>query len=356
MEKISEDKVVIRDADKSDNEGLLSLAASSGMRGKFSFRVERKPDFFRLLQRKGNYLVKVAVMEGRIVGSVSVVEMDIFIGCKSSKAYYACDFRVHPDYRGSGLGVRLVQEIYHQSVSQGAELFFGVMLLGNREAASYLSGKLRAVPPIVAGSVFRVFQIIPSATEIKSSKYRIETVDDFRNELFSEEMKQYSFAHDYPNDIYKDTRIWCAAENGVVVAAIALAASEEFKQEVLVDVPGYLKSLMKLAEQVKWINSRMNLPRLNGNIRVLYIRSFYGRDEHQEALRILIAHARNQAYKQQYHFLTVGIDERSKYLRFFSSFPKFTLKSRLYFCNSGIAPDVFDALRQGVSFVDYSLV
>ncbi len=98
-------------------------------------------------------------------------------------------------------------------------------------------------------------------------------------------------------------------------------SEDQQAKEVLVDVPGYLKPLMKLAEQVKWINSRMNLPRLNGNIRVLYIRSFYGRDEHQEALRILIAHARNQAYKQQYHFLTVGIDERSKYLRFFSSFP-----------------------------------
>lgn len=356
MEKISEDKVVIRDADKSDNEGLLSLAASSGMRGKFSFRVERKPDFFRLLQRKGNYLVKVAVMEGRIVGSVSVVEMDIFIGCKSSKAYYACDFRVHPDYRGSGLGVRLVQEIYHQSVSQGAELFFGVMLLGNREAASYLSGKLRAVPPIVAGSVFRVFQIIPSATEIKSSKYRIEAVDDFRYELFSEEMKQYSFAPDYPNDIYMDTRIWCAVENGVVVAAIALTDLEDVKQEVLVNVPLYLRPILKLTKQAKWKNSRMNVPYLNENIRILYIRSFYCLDRQEEALRILISHARNLAYRQQYHFLTVGIDERSKYLRFLSSFPTFTLKSRLYFCNSGIAPDVFDALRQGVSYVDYSLV
>ncbi|MBP1664388.1 MAG: Acetyltransferase domain [Bacteroidetes bacterium] len=356
MKTIAEEAVMIRDADQSDNEGLLSLAASSGMRGKFSFRVERKPDFFRLLQRKGNYLVKVAVAEGRIVGSVSVVETNVFIGGKSCKAYYACDFRVHPDYRGSGLGVRLVEEVYRQSVSQGADLFFGVMLLGNREVASYLSGKLRTVPPIVAGSVFRVFQIIPSATEIKNSKYRIEAVDDFRYELFSEEMKLYGFAPNYPNDIYKDTRIWCVTENGVVVAAIAIAASEELKQEVLVDVPGYIKPLMKLAEQVKWTNSRMNLPRLNGNIRVLYIRSFYIRDEHQEALRILIAHARKQAYKQQCHFLTVGIDERSKYLRFFSSFPKFTLKSGLYFCNNGMSPDVFDALRQGVSFMDYSLV
>lgn len=355
MKRNPEDTVLIRDATEVDNEGLLKLISFSTMPGRISIQVDRKPDFFRLLKRKGKYFVKAAEAEGRIVGSISVVEVDAFIDSKPVKAHYAGDFRVHPDYRSTGLAVRLVEEAYQQSVSQGAALFFGVLVMGNKAAASYLSGKL-SVPPISEGSIFHVFQIIPCSKPIKYRKYNIDTIADFDFGMFRQAIKQYRFAPNYRDEIYQNTKIICARENGVVVAALSLADSEDVKQEVLMDVQGYQKPMIKLAGWINRINSRISLPQPGEHIRILYIRSFYCREGAEDALRALVSQARVIACQNKYHFLTVGIDERSNYYRQFSSFPKFTLKSRLYFCNYSIDPEVLEKLRRGVSFMDYSLV
>ena len=78
----------IRNATPSDNEGLLWLTSMTPMKGKISIRVDRNPNFFRLLDRRGSSQVLVAEEEGKIVGCISVASAPVHIDGKLESVYY----------------------------------------------------------------------------------------------------------------------------------------------------------------------------------------------------------------------------------------------------------------------------
>ena len=55
-----------------DNRQLIELTSSSGMTGEISLRIDRKPDFFGLLNMRGESKVFVAVDHETIIGSICV--------------------------------------------------------------------------------------------------------------------------------------------------------------------------------------------------------------------------------------------------------------------------------------------
>ena len=57
-------------ANKSDNIKLLELTSSVSMDGDISLRIDRNPDFFKILELRGESLVVIAEENQKIIGAV----------------------------------------------------------------------------------------------------------------------------------------------------------------------------------------------------------------------------------------------------------------------------------------------
>src|SRR5256885_14029384 len=100
-----------RFATQGDNQQLLELAAATGMIGKTSLRIDRKPDFFKLLNMRGESKVFVALNDNTIVGSLSVSLQHSYIGGQVLPVQYIGDFKVAEAFRGCGIGIQLCKEL-----------------------------------------------------------------------------------------------------------------------------------------------------------------------------------------------------------------------------------------------------
>jgi hypothetical protein len=68
--------IKIREALPSDNEGLLQLTSVTPMKGQISIRIDRNPDFFRLLSMRGQSKTLIAEQSGTLAGCFSVSNIE----------------------------------------------------------------------------------------------------------------------------------------------------------------------------------------------------------------------------------------------------------------------------------------
>ena len=95
--------LAVRSATPADNAALVALAEACTMDGDISLRVERAPDFFALNALEGEaWRVGVAVAGETVVGCVSASRRHVWVNGAHATVGYASDFKVHPDYRGTG--------------------------------------------------------------------------------------------------------------------------------------------------------------------------------------------------------------------------------------------------------------
>ena len=111
----------IREATASDNEGLLNLTAATSMEARISIRIDRQPDFFSLIRQRGKYKVFVAEEGNRIIGSFSAVMERMIINSIPEPCCYICDLKVHPEYRGGSVALRLLKTMRDFLIDSGAD-------------------------------------------------------------------------------------------------------------------------------------------------------------------------------------------------------------------------------------------
>ncbi len=99
--------MLIRAANPEDNNKLVELASPTPMRGTISICIQRKPDFFSLLNKKGKPHVIVAEEDDMIVGCVSIVQEEMVLLNQPTSFHYLCDLKVHPEYRSKKIGTKL---------------------------------------------------------------------------------------------------------------------------------------------------------------------------------------------------------------------------------------------------------
>jgi ribosomal protein S18 acetylase RimI-like enzyme len=92
----------IRDAEPSDNEGLVALARECSMSGDVELRVDRAPDFFALNRLEGDkWRLAVAERAGEIVGCICFSERESYLDGVAQRTGYVGDLKVHPGHRDS---------------------------------------------------------------------------------------------------------------------------------------------------------------------------------------------------------------------------------------------------------------
>lgn len=132
--------MIIRNATFHDNEQLIELTSLTPMAGVISLRIDRKPDFFSLLKKRGEYKVIVAEKSHRIIGSISCTIQPTIICNKEYPVYYLGDLKVHPDFTGTHLAYRIVKAMLEELQQMGADILFCTAADGNKAVQPIFEG------------------------------------------------------------------------------------------------------------------------------------------------------------------------------------------------------------------------
>ncbi len=326
------------------------------MNGKFSLLIDRNPDYFRLLEKRGNYNVYVAEKNNEIIASCSITEMKTFVAKNPVISHYVSDFRVHPDYLISTLAARFGKFVYEQLQMLDAKLMFAAIVLGNKTVMPFLSGRW-LFPKVFGESLLNVYQLIPVwYSSKKNKKYSIEFSSNCNLEMFRKEfLEKFSFYTEiYTNDADKTT-VLTAKHDDKTVAAIALTNTESYKQEILKRAPRYLELLSKIVNFFNKLFTFIRLPLINKPVRILYFRFISYSDGHEDALNLLISEARKYAYQHKFHFLSIGLHDKSDYNKFFERIPKFTFSTKFFFSSTDKTKNFKRIIEDGCIFWDFTI-
>ena len=152
--------MVIRAANTDDNNKLVQLASLTPMRGTISICIQRKPDFFSLLNKKGEPHVIVAEEDNMIVGCVSIVQEEMVLLNQPTSFHYLCDLKVHPGYRSKKIGTKLSKAMHAYLLETGSDLLFSTVADGNQHVMPLFNGKA-GIKEVKTVGKFYILQLIP---------------------------------------------------------------------------------------------------------------------------------------------------------------------------------------------------
>ena len=349
--------IKIREATESDNPGLINLTSLTPMKGEISIRIDRHPDFFRLLRLRGTCIVYVMEKDQEIIGSFSAAEVKCFINGKESIVHYIGDLKIHPTIQKTVYTVRLIYVLYDHLLKKGADIVFCTVANGNDEVLPFFNG--RAGLPIFKNiGIFTVFQMIPFPQAGINDHYHIEqtTVDNDLLSLYNEYSKNYQFGHLLDKCSLDSAINYSIKLDGDYKAAISLVDVGDAKQNVIIKLPTPIRIIVNFINSISRIVPFFHLPRPNEPIKILYVKAFAWKDDYKDAFKILIKKAMETAYRRNYSFLSIGLHEKDSLQKSFSRKMKFTFKSIGLITslkgNTGTIEDIIN----GIPFEDYSLV
>lgn len=349
--------ILIREAIDSDNEEILNLTSITPMKAEISIRIDRSPDFFRLLDIRGDSFVLVAEMMNKIIGTFSASTVDVYINGKPEKVCYLGDFKIDPHYHRSTTAARLAKAMLHKLVSKNADLLFFTAAYGNDSVIPFSKGRAN-LPTFTEVGIFKVFEIIPTLFKSRNTKYIIEEKPFIVSSLnfFDNFIKKYQLGPVYSESSFENSTLITATLKDKTVSAIAITDIGKAKQNVIIKLPFYLDILIKVFRIINSLLPLVSLPELNEPVRMIYIKSFAYEPGYQDALHLLLKRARKIAFDKKYSFLVIGIHEKDPDIRLFSAYPKFTFKSLGFVTSLKNRQNILNYILSGIPFEDYSLV
>ena len=348
---------IIREATRSDNEGLLSLTAMTPMGGDISIRIDRSPDFFRLLDRRGSSHVLVAEEGGKIVGTVSVTRVPVYVEEKRESVHYLGDLKVHPDHRKAGLAAGLLKAMHRDLLADGADLVLATAAYGNEMVLPFFDGRT-GLPRAVPIGVFKVYQLLPSRRRRHAGPYAVREEPEHPDmlRLYNDHFRRYQFGPVFEPGALGNARNWVARAHGEIQASLSLVDLGDARQNVIVRLPFFLGRLVSILRAIHPIVPVPDLPAMNTPIRTLYIKAMACREGHGDVLGHLIQEARVAAFKGHSHFLAVGLHETDPVSLRLAKFFKFTFKSMGFVVSLKRGNDELVRLTRRVPYEDYSLI
>ena len=340
-----------------DNQQLLELTAASGMQGEISLRIERKPNFFDLLQLRGKSKVFVALDQEVIIGSLCVSVQEVYVGGTIYPLHYIGDFKVAEYYRNRGVGLQLCNELANYAVPAGADLAFLNVSKGNSKPFSFFKDR-PSIPNFENIGLFIVTQFPGKKNTIAHPVYIIEAATPggellrFYNLYYS----QYQLAPVITFEKLSQTSNFIIRDNKGIIAAISLLDTMHCKQNVVTRLSFKMKCLLNVLSVIGRNFGLSPLPILHQPVKMLYIRFLAIKNQDIELTRLLVNFARNIAYQKSYSFASIGLHEKDPLNTCFRGFLKLTFKSVGMLVSIKNNKELIDTARKGIPFEDYSLV
>jgi GNAT superfamily N-acetyltransferase len=361
-------RIQIRQATAADNDALIELTRATPMPGAISLRIDRDPDFFALLRMRGEALVYVAICDGRLIGSISgTIHMAYVYGIAERVAYVG-DLKVHPEFTGRRLSVRLISALQIQLKSRGVDLTYNLVAKGNYRVSQFCATKHVSRAVALMGE-FIVDEIIPSPFRRRSTKYRIA---EAKREDLPEIVKlidcvrsKRMFGRLVTADDLRQTfdaaaktgcaKILVAREAGIIKATLTVENIEKVKRNVLISVPPLLRVSLPLLRFAAIALPNVNVPKVGGPIEMLCARYLACADGCEDALPPLLAEARVETFRRGSSFLSLGLHESDPYRAAVARLPRFSFRS-MAVSNSIFTSDRVRDLALAVPYEDFALV
>ena len=344
----------IRKAVPRDSQGLIELTALAPMHGRISLRVDRKPDFFALLNQRGENIVVVAEdQHERITGSFSATRQYFMIGNTLRAFYYLGDLKVNPRYKKSTVAFRMIKAMQEEVRKSGIDLFVCNTSEENTHVFSFFQGRA-GLPCFRETSVFNVYQLFPKncpEPEQVSNTCTSEQLTGFYSIFF----RRYHF---HPVISHIDQCInMCWTENGKIVAAVSLYDPGNLKQNVIVDYPLSIGVTLTLLRAFKGITGISFIPAKGDQLKILYAKYFGLAPGYEKMFAQLMNSARAFALKNHYHFLAIAIDQKDTLLnRIIKPLSRFNFRSHLFIASLGNHDGLLEKISGSIAYEDYSLV
>lgn len=361
--------IIIRRAVKEDNEALVALARKTPMGGNISVRIDREPDFFRMIRARGGGTVLVACDGPVIVGTISSSIRPFVLSGQCTRVAFVADFRVHPDLKGRGIAYRLCRAMGDHLRKDGPEWVTAMIADGNERAMAFLQGRMK-LPKFRSLGKFTSYQLFPSARRVDQGPYQVrmankneyEEINHVRQD-FNKKYMFYSAAEFRPKNDEKEmgesqTRVQnsVAIRNGQIVATLGLHDANDLKQIVIIRLPWPLRIVTTI---LRWTSGYLPIPkfpRMYQPVRILYLRHLAYRTGHEQAAKILIKSARKAAYEKNCLFAMIGFHERDAAKNLLNGIPKLKFVSQGFMTSTKNEGRIPSSLDNATLLEDFSLV
>jgi predicted N-acetyltransferase YhbS len=362
------ERIHVREANESDNQGLLALTRATPMAGTISIRIDREPDFFALLRLRGEAKVFVAVRGNDVIGCISAALRSTYVMGAPETIAYIGDMKIAPQFSGGRTALRLIQSLEAYLRSMGVDLCFGVAAEGNRRALPLFEGRL-GTPQWAPLGRFLVDEMLTSPFKGSAGKYSIGTADVsdeaaivallnrfYRERQFAPQISEEDVASMLVHQKERaSTKLFVARAGDKTVGVMGLYDAAAAKQNVLLNAPAMMRAALALFRMGVAPFANVKIPRIGDTVHLLYVRTMACDDDHWEAFTPLLRQARTEAFQQRFALLALGLHERDPLRSLLRTLPRFTFSS-LAFVTSLNAPKRLAALSSGIPFEDFALV
>ncbi len=340
-----------------DNEQLIGLTAATGMAGNIGLRIDRKPDFFKLLELRGDTRVFVALDDDTIIGCLCVSLQQVYVGGKIYPLQYIGDLKVLEAYRNKGIGLQLCNEMADHVIAFGSDLAFLNVSKGNNKPVSFFRNRPK-VPDFDNIGLFNIYQFFGKKRETVHPGFTIESnrVSDELLEFLDRHYSKYELGTVINEEKLKGMEHFTIRSSRKIIAAMCLMDTMHLKQNVVTNLSWKMKWLLRLLNVYNGIAGNSRMPLLNEPVRMIYIRWLAVDDQDPALVRLLINHARNIAYERNYSFASIGLHEKDPLGKCFRGMFKLTFHSVGMLLSIKNSRELIEKVKQGVPFEDYSLV
>jgi hypothetical protein len=324
------------------------------MDGRIGLRTERNPDFFSLLNERGENTTFVAEKDNEIIGCYSVSKSKVLINTKQVDIHYVSDLKIDNRHRGGLAAYRLVHKMKEYLIECDADLVMCVVAKGNDKMNPFLLTGRTGIPGSQSMGYFNIFQLLPSKKLQKMNAYQVEEskMTEEHIKLFNSFQERYQLGKIITPYVAGDTeQVLTIRKSNEIVASLSLADTSSIKQNIVFKVSSPLKYLLYFSKAFGF-----SVPQIGESIRMLYINNFFFRIGHEDAFETLLHYAKNLTHKKNYHFVSIGIHSKDPINIIMNRFRKFTFYSQGYITSLKNNQNLIDDIINGIPFEDYSLV
>lgn len=335
------------------------------MAGAIGLRIDREPDFFRLLALRGRGTVLVRKEAGEIQGCISVSSRPVWAAGARRTLWYVGDLKVRPGDRSKGVGAVLAVAALNHLLASGADLVGCVVARGNRRVLTFLEGKYQ-IPPFRSLGPMSVLMVLSSRRDARS-RFRVrepqkedapEVAEIYRETTRALELAPVLETEDWKRAMGEDpaiSQVLVAAENGRIQAAGRLFDVQCAKRHVVTSLPPGLSAMGALLRPLRGLSPALRIPRAGEAVPLLSLRHLCARRGRLDALAALVWEARRRAFAGGFPFVTYGLHERDPFRGAFRRLPRFTVGSEVFLTSLRGNQGLVEEVARGIPVEDYAL-
>jgi GNAT superfamily N-acetyltransferase len=323
-----------RPAVSADDPGLRALAQVCPMAAKSSVCVAREPDFFTLSRLEGNPW-EVAVVDaptGEVVGCIGLALRRSYLNGRAQETGYAGDLKVHPAWRGQGIGDALVDHGRRYFAACDPVLPVLALALAGNEQFERRAGGPRGLPRLSHLATIRAHHVAvigprPSADPAGLTVRRAEPGDlGAMVDLWADVGPRRQYA---PVIEIESWAAFMAGAPGLGIGSFltvhdgtgrlrafaALWDQHEFKQTVLLRLSRAAAAFRLGFNALSRLSGGASLAGAGQPLRYLSLFNLCAAPEEENAFRALLLAAFDHARARGFPLFTVGLDVRDPLCR-----------------------------------------